>query len=319
MTVLLRASRSLLLQQVLLRRPCVRVVTASNALAATSQVRGVHTSKDNEQLEGKVHDVSVQHFRRSNNPHPLFSKVDDHGNPVWVNPVDNKVWSEEEVKDVKVTHIDPKDRHDRVAYYLIRMIRRGFDIFSGYAFGPINEHKFLRRVIFLETVAGIPGMVAGSLRHLKSLRLMKRDHGWIHTLLEEAENERMHLLTFMQLREPGLLFRGMVLAAQGVFWNLYFLGYLASPRTCHRFVGYLEEEAVKTYTDAIKALDDGLMPTWTNKPAPDIAKTYWGLADDALMRDVLLAVRADEANHRDVNHTLSTLKTTDVNPYVSGK
>lgn len=48
---------------------------------------------------------------------------------------------------------------------------------SGYAFGPINESKFLRRVIFLETVAGIPGMVAGSLRHLMSLRTMKRDHG----------------------------------------------------------------------------------------------------------------------------------------------
>jgi hypothetical protein len=48
---------------------------------------------------------------------------------------------------------------------------------SGYAFGPINEHKFLRRVIFLETVAGIPGMVAGSLRHLRSLRNMERDNG----------------------------------------------------------------------------------------------------------------------------------------------
>jgi hypothetical protein len=48
---------------------------------------------------------------------------------------------------------------------------------SGYSFGPINEHKFLRRVIFLETVAGIPGMVAGALRHLNSLRNMKRDNG----------------------------------------------------------------------------------------------------------------------------------------------
>lgn len=34
-------------------------------------------------------------------------------------------------------------------------------------------------------------MVAGMLRHMHSLRGMKRDHGWIHTLLEEAENERM--------------------------------------------------------------------------------------------------------------------------------
>lgn len=39
--------------------------------------------------------------------------------------------------------------------------------------------------------AGVPGMVAGMLRHLHSLRRMERDHGWIHTMLEEAENERM--------------------------------------------------------------------------------------------------------------------------------
>jgi len=42
----------------------------------------------------------------------------------------------------------------------------------------------------LETVAGVPGMVGAMARHLRSLRTMTRDHGWIHTLLEEAENER---------------------------------------------------------------------------------------------------------------------------------
>ena len=57
-------------------------------------------------------------------------------------------------------------------------------------------------------------MVGGMLRHMRSLRSMRRDNGWIHTLLEEAENERMHLLTFLQLRQPGLLFRGMVLLSQ---------------------------------------------------------------------------------------------------------
>ena len=57
-------------------------------------------------------------------------------------------------------------------------------------------------------------MVGGMLRHMRSLRSMRRDNGWIHTLLEEAENERMHLLTFLKLRQPGLLFRGMVLLSQ---------------------------------------------------------------------------------------------------------
>ena len=44
--------------------------------------------------------------------------------------------------------------------------------------------------------------------------VLRRSNGWIHTLLEEAENERMHLLTFLSLRQPGMLFRGAVLVAQ---------------------------------------------------------------------------------------------------------
>ena len=61
----------------------------------------------------------------------------------------------------------------------------------------------------------IPGMIAAMTRHLKSLRYMQRDHGWIHTLLEEAENERMHLLTAMVLRNPGPIFKASVIGTQG--------------------------------------------------------------------------------------------------------
>ena len=48
---------------------------------------------------------------------------------------------------------------------------------------------------------------------------MRRDHGWIHTLLSEAENERMHLLTFLELRQPGRMFRTFVLLGQGAFFK----------------------------------------------------------------------------------------------------
>lgn len=34
--------------------------------------------------------------------------------------------------------------------------------------------------------------------------------------------------------------------------NLFWVSYFLSPRFCHRFVGYLEEEAVKTYTHCIE-------------------------------------------------------------------
>ena len=75
----------------------------------------------------------------------------------------------------------------QMAYYTIKCIRFGFDIFSGYAwgkiFGTLDEKKWLTRIIFLETVAGVPGMIAAMTRHLRSLRSLQRDHGWIHTLL----------------------------------------------------------------------------------------------------------------------------------------
>lgn len=38
----------------------------------------------------------------------------------------------------------------------------------------------------------------------------------------------------------------MVMAAQGVMYNILFFSYLVSPRTVHRFVGALEEEATRT-------------------------------------------------------------------------
>lgn len=171
-------------------------------------------------------------------------------------------------------------------------------------------------MIILETVAGIPGMVGAMWRHFSSLRTMKRDNGQIHTLLEEAENERMHLLTFMEMKKPSWMVRTTVLVAQGVVTNLYTLCYVISPSTCHRFVGYLEEEAVKTYTKCINDLDAGLIPEWSNAPAPEIGIKYWRLAPDANMRDLLLAIRADEAIHRDVNHVFSDLKPGQANPFL---
>ena len=41
--------------------------------------------------------------------------------------------------------------------------------------------------------------------HLKSLRKIEDDKGWIKTLLEEAENERMHLMTFIHIAKPTLI------------------------------------------------------------------------------------------------------------------
>ena len=59
--------------------------------------------------------------------------------------------------------------------------------------------RYGHRAVVLETVAAVPGMVGGALQHLQSLRLLEGDHGWIRTLLDEAENERMHLMSFIRL------------------------------------------------------------------------------------------------------------------------
>ena len=128
---------------------------------------------------------------------------------------------------------------------------------------------------------------------------MEPDHGWIHTLLEEAENERMHLMTFVKIAQPNWFERLLILVAQGVFFFSFLLLYIVSSRTAHRLVGYFEEEAVYSYTEYLHEIDRGAQP---NVPAPQIAIDYWNLPADARLRDVVTAVRADEAGHRDVNH-----------------
>ena len=159
--------------------------------------------------------------------------------------------------------------------------------------------RYGHRAVVLETVAAVPGMVAGMLNHLKSLRRMEQDPGWIKVLLDEAENERMHLMTFIHIAKPSSIERFIIILVQGIFFNLYFIMYLISPRTCHRIVGYFEEEAVTSYSEYLEEVEQGRLE---NVPAPKIAIDYWNLPAYARLADVIRVVREDEAGHRDVNH-----------------
>lgn len=192
--------------------------------------------------------------------------------------------------DLSVHH-RPVDLPDRVALGFTKLLRFCADTFFAKRYG--------HRAIVLETVAAVPGMVGATLTHLKSLRRMEDDNGWIRTLMEEAENERMHLMTFIEVAKPTLFERLIILFVQWAFYLSFFALYLISAKTAHRVVGYFEEEAVISYTLYLHDIDAGRSP---NLPAPAIAKHYWKLADDATLRDVVLVVRADEAHHRDVNH-----------------
>ncbi|XP_054800840.1 alternative oxidase 3, mitochondrial-like [Prosopis cineraria] len=167
------------------------------------------------------------------------------------------------------------------------------------------QERYGCHAMMLETIAAVPGMVGGMVLHLKSLRKFQHSGGWIKALLEEAENERMHLMTMAELVKPSWHERLLVITAQGVFFNAFFMFYLISPKVAHRFVGYLEEEAVISYTEHLQAIESGKVE---NVPAPAIAIDYWRLPKDATLKDVIVVIRADEAHHRDVNHFASDIQ-----------
>ncbi|GMF11088.1 unnamed protein product [Phytophthora lilii] len=287
-------------------------------VSAPSEAKKVEHKERPEPVDAFSEPAYKAHFLESKNVHPL-RPTNGNGEPVWDNPFNHAVYDLDKIAGMKQTHHPVVTMSERVAYYAIKTLRVGFDKVSGYRGpgGAMTEKDWLHRCLFLESVAGVPGMVGGMLRHLRSLRRMKRDYGWIHTLLEEAENERMHLLIFMNLKQPGWFFRALVVGSQGVFFNGFFLTYLVSPKTCHRFVGYLEEEAVKTYTCLLRDIEDGYLDVWKEKKAPLIAQTYYKLPEGTNIYDMIKCIRADECNHRDVNHTFADLdQNKGVSPFV---
>lgn len=197
--------------------------------------------------------------------------------------------------DLSKHHV-PKTFLDKVAFRTVKLLRIPTDVFFRRRYGC--------RAMMLETVAAVPGMVGGMLLHLRSLRKFQQSGGWIKALLEEAENERMHLMTMVELVKPKWYERILVLTVQGVFFNAFFAIYMISPKLAHRVVGYLEEEAIHSYTEYLKDIESGAIE---NVAAPSIAIDYWRLPKDATLKDVITVIRADEAHHRDVNHFASDI------------
>ena len=193
-------------------------------------------------------------------------------------------------------HHKPQNFSDKVAFAFTKFLRFLADTFF--------KKKYGHRAVVLETVAAVPGMVAGMLLHLKSLRKMQDDKGWIKILLDEAANERMHLMTFIKIAKPTFIERIIIMMAQFIFILMYLVIYLLSQRTAHRIVGYFEEEAVISYTEYLKEIEDGKIE---NIKAPEIAIKYWNLPLNSRLRDVVEVIRDDEAGHRDVNHGFANI------------
>lgn len=221
--------------------------------------------------------------------------------------------------EIELTHVPPENLRDKLAFNAVKAVRGLFDAATGWNNKAITKNMVMHRVIFLETIAAVPGFIAAIVRHFKSLRRMERDGGLLHLFLEEANNERMHLLSFIKMKNPGTLFRGAVIVSQFGFGSAFLTSYMISPKFCHRFVGYVEEEACSTYTKIINVIETAPegsdLASWRTEVAPAIALGYWELGENGTVLDLMYAVRADEAEHRDVNHVATELKLGQTNPY----
>ena len=181
---------------------------------------------------------------------------------------------------------------DRFAYSMTIFFRFIADTFFAKRYG--------HRAVVLETIAGVPGMVAGRWMHFKSLRSMKAGYGkHIREMLAEAENERMHLMFFIEIAKPNIFERSLVLFSQFLFGAFYFFMYVFFTKTAHRMIGFFEDEAVKSYTEYLKMIEDGEIE---NVKAPQIAIEYYDLKSNARLIDLVKCVKADEEHHSEVNH-----------------
>ena len=189
----------------------------------------------------------------------------------------------------------PKNFSDLFALSMTKFFRFVADTFFAKRYG--------HRAVVLETIAGVPGMVAGMLIHLRSLRKMQTGYGsQIREMLAEAENERMHLMFFIEIAKPNIFERLLVIAAQAIFMTFYLFMYIFFPKTSHRMIGYFEDEAVKSYTEYLDLVKSGKV---LNIRAPKIAIEYYNLKKDARLSDLIISVRADEMHHAEVNHNYS--------------
>jgi len=178
-------------------------------------------------------------------------------------------------------------------------IAKSMTMFFRFFADTFFANRYGHRAVVLETIAGVPGMVAGMWIHLRSLRQAKTGYGpQIRELLAEAENERMHLMFFIDIAQPNWFERTLIMIAQLVFFTFYLSMYIFAPKLAHRMIHYFEEEAVRSYTSYIELVESKDID---NPPAPQLAINYYCLPKDATLVDMLRCVRADEQKHSKVN------------------
>merc|ERR1711939_1222011 len=144
-------------------------------------------------------------------PQPEFTEVEaaDHA---WRQT--NHIWSNDELEKVSIEKHEPVTMSDHFMKGVMNVLYHGFNFVTGYDPVDPSPRSVAWRLIILESFAGVPGFVAAGFRHFYSLRTLKRDHGALYTFLEEAENERMHLLVCLKMFEASPITRALCVAAQ---------------------------------------------------------------------------------------------------------
>jgi len=268
----------------------------------------------------KSHAETMKNILNSDVPkeikHPKLKNVDRYGG------LEHPIYSQQDINNVAFTHYVPKNLSDRLAYITVLWIRFVNDLMSGWMFGrvwgwfPFTETLWLLRICLYESIGNVPGTMFAIVRHIDSIRFLRRDYGWIESLLLEANNERMHLLFALHLYKPNIFFRYFIIVNQYVF--SFFLGcaYFINHQYCHRFAAYLEEAAVLLYSELLNDIEKQKFPIFEHD-CIDAAKEYYQLPNDAKWRDVFANIRCDEAYHREVHHKLAplSLKPQSRNPF----
>ncbi len=93
------------------------------------------------------------------------------------------------------SHHQPQNFSDKIALLFVKFLRFFADSFFAKKYG--------HRAIVLETIVAVPGMVGGTLQHLKSLCHLQDNHGWIKILLDEAGHHDVNHDFANQLQNPS--------------------------------------------------------------------------------------------------------------------
>merc|ERR1711924_285408 len=194
---------------------------------------------DTEVEHGRYASIAPTRAQTQTIPQPEFTEVEaaDHA---WRQT--NHIWSNDELDKVSIEKHEPVTVSGHVMKLIMNVLYHGFNFVTGYDPVDPSPRSVAWRLIILESFAGVPGFVAAGFRHFYSLRTLKRDHGAIYTFLEEAENERMHLLVCLNMFEASPITRALCVAAQFGMTPFLALTYAVHPGSMHRFVGSLRRQ-----------------------------------------------------------------------------